>query len=210
MKTPLTTARAYLQLLELSLDKEDTTANLYAKKATHSVARLNELITELLDVSKIQHGKLDYTISTFNFNEMIQNTVEDIQHTSPSHQIIITGKVQHQVTGDKNRLQQVVVNFLSNAIKYSPDAASVFINMEEQNGEIKFSVKDNGIGISRHHLNKIFNRYYRVEEHAIQFQGLGIGLFICYEIIKRHHGNIWADSESGKGSTFYFSLPVTN
>ncbi len=208
MKTPLTTAKAYLQLLELSLDKENENAILYAQKASHSVVRLNELITALLDVSKIQHGKLDYNISTFNFNQMLDDTVEDIQHVNKKHKIIKTGKVQHQVTGDKERLQQVIINLLNNAIKYSPDSLDVYINAEEQNGEIKISVKDNGIGISSQHLEKIFDRYYRVEDHAIEFQGLGIGLFICYEIIQRHHGKLWVESVPGHGSTFYFTLPV--
>ena len=72
--------------------------------------------------------------------------------------------------------------------------------------EVKVSVKDNGIGISKQHLNKIFDRYYRIEEHAIQFQGLGIGLFISNEIIHRHHGKLWAESEPGKGSTFSFTI----
>ena len=210
MKTPLTTAKAYLQLLELSLGTENETANLYAKKASLSVARLNGLITELIDVSKIQHGKLDYTISTFDFNDMLDTTVQDIQHGTTTHTLIKTGTLQHPFTGDKDRLQQVVINLLNNAVKYSPNASLVFINIEEQNGEIHVSVKDDGIGIRKEHLKKVFDRYYRVEEHAIQFQGLGIGLFISYEIIKRHHGQLWAASEEGKGTTFHFTLPLNN
>ena len=209
MKTPLTTAKAYLQLLELSLDKDNEEANLYAKKASHAVGRLQELITELLDVSKIQHGKLNYNITSFNFNDLIDDTVQDIQQVSPKHTIIKSGKAQQQVAGDKHRLQQVIINLLNNAIKYSPDSLAVFINVQQQNGEIKVSVKDNGIGIPKHTLDKIFDKYYRVENHAIQFQGLGIGLFISYEIIQRHQGRLWAESEPGKGSVFYFTLPVT-
>ena len=209
MKTPLTTAKAYLQLLELELssNKNNGNANLYAKKATLSIIRLNELITELLDVSKIQSGKLNYHITAFNFDEMIDSTIENIQYTSPLHTIIKTGIVNQEVTGDKDRLEQVVINLLSNAIKYSPDAGKVFINVAQENGEIKVSVKDEGIGISKKNLEKIFERYYRVEDSALQFQGLGIGLFISYEIIQRHHGKLWAESEPGKGSTFYFTFP---
>ncbi len=208
MKTPLTTAKAYLQLLELSLEKSDDKTKLYAKKASLSVKRLNELITELLDVSKIQYGKLNYNSATFNFNEMINNTVEDFQYSNPKYIIVKTGIIIHEITGDKERIQQVVINLLSNAIKYSPESEKVFIHMSENNSEIKVSVKDNGIGISKYNLDKIFDRYYRVEEHAIQFQGLGIGLYISFEIIKRHKGKLWAESEPGKGSTFYFTLPL--
>ena len=208
IKTPLTTAKAYLQMLQMQLDESHGQAKVFAKKANDSVDRLHYLITELLDVSKIQHGKLNYNFSSFNFNDLIDNTVEDLQYTSPNHNIVKTGRIQHEVNGDKNRLQQVVINLLSNAIKYSPDSKEVYVTIEEKAGDVKVSIKDQGIGMSKHHLKKIFDRYYRVEEHAIQFQGLGIGLFISYEIIQRHNGKLWAESEPGKGSTFYLTLPV--
>ena len=208
MKTPLTTAKAYLQMLELLLNKNNEDASVFAKKASQAVNRLNELVSELLDVSKIRLGKLNYTITTFNFNEMIESTVENVQLISPTHTIIKTGIVNDVVTGDKDRLQQVVINLLNNAIKYSPGAEKVFITIEQEKDLIKVSVKDTGIGMSRQSLNKIFEKYHRIEEHAVHFQGLGIGLFISYEIIQRHHGKLWAESEPGKGSTFYFTIPL--
>jgi PAS domain S-box-containing protein len=208
MKTPLTTAKAYLQLLEQNINPDNYEGQLFVKKASHSVARLNNLIAELLDVSKIQSGKLNYTISTFNFNKMIDETVGDMQHSSSIHTIIKTGSVTEEITGDKDRLQQVVINLLSNAIKYSPDKGKIFIHVGQDDYEIKVSVKDTGIGISSHDLEKIFHKYYRIERDTINFQGLGIGLFISYEIIQRHHGKLWAESEEGKGSTFYFTLPI--
>ena len=210
MKTPLTTAKAYLQLLESSIDKDNETANLYAKKASNSVKRISELISELLDVSKIQSGKLDYNISTFNFDKFITETVEDLQHISPQHRIIKTGILHKHISGDKERLQQVVINLISNAIKYSPGSEEVYVTLEEKAGEIKVAVKDSGIGLSKANVERIFERYFRVEEHAVQFQGLGIGLYISYEIIMRHNGKLWAESEPGKGSTFYFTLPLQN
>ncbi len=208
MKTPLTTIKAYLQMLDLCLDETHEEANLYVKKANQSINRLNELVSELLDVSKIRLGKLNYTITTFNFNDMIESTIENIQLTSPKHTIINTGKVCDEVTGDKDRLQQVVINLLNNAIKYSPGAKEVFIRIEQEKEIIKVSVKDTGIGISKQSLNKIFEKYHRIDEHAVHFQGLGIGLFISYEIIQRHHGKLWAESEPNKGSTFYFTIPL--
>ncbi|MEO6814383.1 MAG: CheR family methyltransferase [Ginsengibacter sp.] len=208
MRTPLTTAKAYLQLLELTIPKDNENANLYAKKAIVSVDRLNDLISELLDVSKIQNGKLNYHITTFNFNEMIDNTIEEVKYSSPERIIIKTGEIDQKVVGDKDRLQQVVINLLNNAIKYSPGGGKVLINVALENEELKVSVKDEGIGVSQRNLEKIFERYFRVEDPALPFQGLGIGLFISYEIIQRHHGKIWAESKSGKGSTFYFSIPA--
>jgi signal transduction histidine kinase len=102
----------------------------------------------------------------------------------------------------------VLINLLSNAVKYSPDAAKVAVKIEERENKIQVSVQDFGIGMSKEHVDKIFDRYYRVQEHAIQFQGLGIGLYISNNIVKRHQGTMWAESEIEKGSTFYFALPV--
>lgn len=209
MKTPLTTTKAYLQMLERSLDAKDIKA-LYAKKASQSVNRLEELIGELLDVSKIQLGRLNYTVTTFNFNEMIDSTVENLQIITSTHSIIKTGKAVNEVKGDKNRLQQVLINLLTNAIKYSPGKDTVFLTVEQINDDIKISVKDSGIGMSEESLKIIFDKYHRLEEHAMHFQGLGIGLFISYQIIERHHGKLWAESEVGKGSTFYFTIPINS
>jgi two-component system, chemotaxis family, CheB/CheR fusion protein len=209
MKTPLTTAKAYLQLLEMSVDGDESSA-LYAKKASDAVDRLHNLITELLDASKIQNGQLNYNISKFNFSDMVKNTIEDVGHSFPSHQIIKKGKINKTFQGDENRLQQVVINLLTNAIKYAPKANEVLVNVEEEESQLTVSVTDKGIGMSKAHLEKVFDRYYRVQEHAIQFQGLGIGLYISHDIIIRHGGKMWVESELGKGSTFYFSLPFVN
>ena len=208
MKTPLTMVKAYLQLMELTLDDQNSNAYLYAKKANQSVERLNDLIAELLDASKIQNGKLNYNITNFCFDEIIEHAIENFSHTSPTHAIVKTGMVRRQVAGDKERLQQVVTNLLSNAIKYSPGKTTVFIDTKMVGVNVNVSVKDNGIGIGSRHLSKIFERYYRVEDHAIRFQGLGIGLYISAQIIERHNGKIWATSEEGKGSTFSFSVPI--
>ncbi len=209
MKTPLTTAKAYLELLELSLDETANGSKILAKKANFSIRRLNNLITELLDVSKIQSGKLDYNVTFFDFNEMVDADIEDSQYSAPKHQIIKCLSVSKKVNGDRDRLQQVVINLLSNGIKYSPHSKEVFIDVTEEGEFLKVCVKDNGVGIPKTHLEKIFERYYRVEENAVQFQGLGIGLFISNEIIQRHHGRLWAESEIGKGSSFYFTLPLS-
>ena len=169
---------------------------------------MNDLISELLDVSKIQNGKLSLNITTFDFNEMMFSAIEGIQYSSPNYSIEISGKIIESVTGDKERLQQVVVNLLSNAVKYSPKANKIIIKMACEKNEIKVSVKDRGIGIRKENLWKIFERYYREEEREIHFQGLGIGLYISYEIIQRHKGKLWAENNGGKGSTFYFTIPI--
>ncbi len=207
MKTPLTIAKGYIQLLQLSLGEENQNA-LFATKANQAIESLNDLVTELLDASKIQNGQLNYNITTFDLNKMVDETIENIQHTANSHSIQKTGYCLQQINGDRGRLQQVLINFLTNAVKYSPKADKVFVKIEEHEGKIQVSVQDFGVGMSGKHLDRIFDRYYRVEEHANQFQGLGVGLYISNNIIERHEGTMWAESEPEKGSTFYFELPL--
>ncbi len=208
LKTPLTTAKAYIQLLGMGMKQTDNKDLIFVEKAGASIDRLNDLISELLDVSKIQNGKLDLNISPFDFNAMIRGAVESIQYVSPDHELLISGNIDTTIKGDKDRLAQVVINLLSNAVKYSPKSNTVFIHMEQKKGAVTVSVKDTGIGIPRKSLEKIFERYYREEQRAVHFQGLGIGLFISHEIIERHTGKIWAESELEKGSTFYFTIPT--
>ena len=102
------------------------------------------------------------------------------------------------------------LNLLTNAIKYAPKSLEILVNVVEDENQLTVSVTDKGIGMSKKHLEKVFDRYYRIEENAIQFQGLGIGLYISYDIILRHGGKMWVESELGKGSTFYFTLPYVN
>ncbi len=208
LKTPLTSAKAFVQLIENGLRKREDGDLVFAVKAGAAINRLNSLISELLDVSKIQHGKLGLKISSFSFDKMIKDAIEVVQISSPSHAIKQEGEVKAKISGDRERLQQVMINLLTNAIKYSPKSDNVFVKAVLEGNEIKVSVRDTGIGISKKNLNKIFDRYYREEGNAIHFQGLGIGLSISKEIIKRHNGKIWAESEPGKSSTIYFTLPL--
>lgn len=208
MKTPLTSAKGYLELLLMILKEENQTAFLYANKANQAVERLHSLVTELLDVSKIQNGQINYNITTFNFNEMLDEAIEEIQITAKRHSLQKNGILRQPVKGDKQRLQQVMFNLLSNAVKYSPGAEKVLINVVEQDENLLVSVQDFGVGMLARHVDKVFERYYRVREHAVYFQGLGIGLHISSNIIQRHQGKMWAESEPDKGSTFYFTIPL--
>lgn len=208
LKTPLTSAKGYIELLLLTLPDDNKEALLYGTKVSEAVNRLKNLIGELLDVSKIKNGNLNYTITTFDFNQLMDETVRDMSHISNSHKILKTGKSQSKITGDRDRIQQVIINLLTNAIKYSPKADKVKISIEEEDDVLDVSIRDYGIGISKKHLDKIFDRYYRVEEHSSEFQGMGIGLYICFEIIRRHEGKMWVESKPGRGTTFHFTLPI--
>ncbi len=209
LKTPLTASKLYINLLEEGLSQEENSNHLmFAQKAAKSIERLELLIKELLDVQKIQHGQLDLNITTFDFNEMLDGAIEEVRLSAPGYSILKTGHINLPFKGDKDRLQQVVINLLTNAVKYSPESNKVFITSSTENGMIKVAVKDQGIGIQKENIKKVFDLYYREAERSHPFQGFGIGLSISSEIVKRHNGEIWAESEPGKGSTFYFTIPM--
>ena len=208
LKTPLTSIKAYIQLLKENIEQNKLTDILYlANKANHNINRLNDLISELLDLTRIQHRKLSLHFTEFNFSDAVDEVI-DMLRPSTRHIIRKRSSEECKVTADRDRIQQVIINLISNAIKYSPNANEVDIDINTSSDEISFSVQDYGIGIPKSDLEKIFTRFYRVEANSAQFQGLGIGLFITAEIIKRHNGKIWVHSTPGKGSVFYFKIPI--
>jgi PAS domain S-box-containing protein len=207
LKTPLTSIKAFNQLMQRNNDAMKLQS--FVKKSSEHILRLERLINDLLDVTKINAGKMHYNFQPFNFGEMLAGSVESVQHTSPSHRIIIKNQLDLTYTGDRYRIEQVINNFLTNAVKYSPEGKTVIVNCEIQLDNILVSVQDFGIGIANHDLNHLFDRYYRVDNTAMKFDGLGLGLFISSEILKRHHGSFWIESELERGSTFYFRLPLT-
>ena len=207
LKTPLTSIKGYIQLLETLLRKRGDEAHKYVAKTEKSIDRLQQLIEDLLDVSKIESGRLHFNMHNFNFSETLAEAIEEIHYTASTHWIITEGEPHAIIHGDSNRILQVLINLLSNAIKYSPEADKIEIQTMKSDKELTISIKDFGIGISSEHHSKIFERFHRVSD-ASHFTGMGIGLYISHEIIKRHNGNIWVESKPGKGSTFYFTLPI--
>ncbi len=209
LKTPMTSVKGYIQLLERSLDKGDIeTVRGRLHKVQNHIEKLNILIADLLDISKIESGKLKFNKKEFSFDELVGHILEVLQQTHPEVKLLHQGQVGAVAFGDEMRLEQVIINFITNAIKYAPDSTEVHITTELRNDEVYFSVRDFGIGMDRQHQNKIFDKFYRVEETSERFQGLGIGLYICREIIERHGGTIGVHSTPGEGSEFYFSIPL--
>lgn len=211
LKTPLTSIKAYIQLLERELQggNSNTTHLLnFVLKTNNHISRLEALIAQLLDVSKIQAGKLQYVMEPFSFDEMVKDTADAMQHIAVGHKIIINGSAGIAVEGDRQRLEQVLTNYLTNAVKYSPGADKVLINVTKDDQNVIVEVRDFGIGISEEHQQHLFDRFFRVEDRTHRFSGLGIGLYISKEIITRHHGKVWVKSEVGKGTSFFFSIPL--
>ncbi|MEO6508950.1 MAG: PAS domain S-box protein [Patescibacteria group bacterium] len=211
LKTPLTSIKGYVQILERIIEEMgDDKLKLYLKKTHTYIERLNSLIADLLDVSKIQAGKLQMNSSEFEFDMLVQDSIESIQHINIRHKIIKDGSVNQKITGDRHRLEQVFTNLLSNAIKYSPHADEVVVHVSKDDNCVKVGIQDFGVGIPKSKQSKLFDRFYRVEETAKKFSGLGIGLYISHEIVLRHKGTMWVESDEDKGSTFYFTLPIDN
>ena len=209
LKTPMTSIKGYIQLLERSLDKEDLeTTRVRLHKVQNQVEKLNLLVADLLDISKIESGKLKFNKKYFSFDKILDHIIEVMQQANPEVEFLKKGQITTEIFGDEMRIEQVIINFITNAIKYSPDSDEVHITSELRGDEIYFSVKDFGIGMAKEHQQQIFDKFYRVEETSERFQGLGIGLYICQEIIERHEGKIGVNSEPDEGSEFYFTIPL--
>jgi signal transduction histidine kinase len=210
LKTPVTSIKSYVQLMETMLKKEGLQK--YAEmmgRIDKQVNRLNFLISDLLDVTKINSGKLQLNISSFDFDQLVKEVTEDIQRVSAKHEIKTELKCDAAIMADRERVIQVVTNLINNAVKYSPDAESINIYTSCDKGEVMLCVQDYGIGIAEEKQEKVFEQFYRVsgtKEHT--FPGLGLGLYISAEIIKRMGGRIWVSSVKDQGSTFCFAFPI--
>lgn len=209
LKTPLTTVKGYIQIMNRYMPENasDKFKGLVGKTSLY-INRLNDLLTELLDVSRIQTGNIELHKETFDFDKMVHETVEGLQTATRTHQIKVLGKATNSYTGDESHIVQVINNLIGNAIKYAPGSDEVIVYLSLVSDYLKVSVTDYGMGINQEDQKKIFDRFFRVGEIQQRFPGMGIGLYICDQIIKNHNGSLWVESELGKGSTFSFTLPL--
>jgi signal transduction histidine kinase len=209
LKTPVTSIKIYMEGIKRKLEKEgDKTNGEYFEKVDNQIHKLTLLVEDLLSVSKLENGKLQLNKSAFDINDLIKESVDAIQNISSDHKIIFFRKSTKKVFGDRYRMYQVLTNLLTNAIKYSPRADKVIINLLPRKDSVVVKVEDFGIGIDPDEQKEIFNSFYRVtgkEERT--FPGMGMGLFIANQIVKGHGGEITVKSKKGKGSEFSFSLP---
>jgi PAS domain S-box-containing protein len=209
LKTPLTSQKAFGELLEQTIVKKGYDDLLpYIQRINKQTDKLKKLIEDLLELSRIQSGRLLMEYKKFKIDDLIQETVANTQLTT-KHKIILEGESKNFVKGDRERLGQVITNLLSNAIKYSPQSKKVRIEIKNVKDYVQICIQDYGIGIDKDFHQRIFERFFRVTGHDEKtFPGMGIGLHVSQEIIKRHNGDIWVESTKGKGSKFYFTVPL--
>ena len=212
LKTPVTSIKAYAQILQEVFEKaKDKKAAEMLEKMNGQVDRLTSLIVDLLDFTRIEGGKLKFRNENYNLNDLISEVVEEMQRTAKQHTIVKKLDKNVQMHGDRERTGQVLVNLLNNAIKYSPHAKKIIVSSTVDRDDITIRVRDFGVGIEKHHLSKVFDRFFRVTESKLNtFPGLGLGLYIAAEIVSRQGGTINVDSAQGKGSVFWFTLPIRN
>lgn len=210
LKTPLTSMNAYIQVLlsKLKTRNDDFSINLL-EKANNQVRKMTTMINGFLNVSRLEAGKIHIDKQNFDMKALLLEIEEETLSTILSHQMIFSPVKSTYVWADRDKIGQVLNNLISNAVKYSPLGTSIRISCLEVDGNLQVSVQDRGIGIAEKDIKHLFDRYYRVESNNVKsIAGFGIGLYLCAEIVHRHNGKIWVESELGKGSTFSFSLPM--
>jgi len=208
LKTPVTSLKGYLQIFEKNIPEGDKNKT-YIKKAVQQVNKLSALISDLLDISKIETGELPLNFTFFDLKLLMKEVIELTQYSAKFHTIVFNcNEDEVMVRADRRRIEQVIVNLISNAIKYSPNANKVVVSLYQSGKRTCVSVEDFGMGITPEQQERIFSRFYRVDEIAAHISGLGIGLYISQEIITRHNGTLKVRSEYGKGSTFSFDIPL--
>jgi two-component system sensor histidine kinase VicK len=210
LKTPLTSLKAYIQLLTKKIPQiGDPFIYNALIKANNQINKMSDLIYGFLDLSRLEAGKLQLKMQPFDINKLIVDIINEIMMITYNHNIIFNPDNVIMVDADRDKIGQVVNNFLSNAIKYSPKESPIFISSKIIDNNIQVAIADEGVGINAKDQEKLFQRFYRVENEKLkQIAGFGIGLYLASEIIMRHKGKTWVQSQEDKGSTFYFSLPL--
>lgn len=209
LKTPLTTLKASIQVLEKIVDtaSDATKVPFLIKKANNNVEKLTDIIEDLLNATKIQQGQIRLNKSWFKISELIGNCCDHLTFSN-RYNLTITGNQEIVIHADKHRIEQVIINLINNAIKYASESKEIKVKIEASDNQITVSVQDYGKGISADKIPHLFDRYFRVDTTGTQFAGLGLGLYICSDIIHRHEGEIGVESTVGVGSRFWFTLPI--
>ncbi|WP_025144275.1 ATP-binding protein [Pedobacter jeongneungensis] len=208
LKTPITAMKASLQLLDRMKDKPFSPLHTrLIEQAGKSVEKMGVLVDDLLNMNRMSENQLQLDRSNFDLYQMLSMSCNHVR-LEGSHELKLIGEQDLMVNADEHRIDQVVINFVNNAVKYAPDSRVIELLLEVGKTEVKVAVKDFGPGIKPDTLPNLFDRYYRVDHSGKAYTGLGLGLYICSEIVKKHGGRIGAESVIGEGSTFWFTLPI--
>lgn len=209
LKTPVTSLKASLQLLSKMQDNPSPKMlPVLIQQANRSLTKVSTLIADLLNASKLNAGQLQLNKTTFTLADLINDCCDHIRMIG-EYTIKTEGNTYLQVVADADRIDQVITNFINNAVKYAPEAKEIRVLIEKQENFAKLSVIDKGKGIPPEKRPYLFDRYFRVDTSGLQYSGLGLGLYINAEIIKKHNGEYGVESTLGQGSTFWFTLPLS-
>lgn len=209
LKTPMAALKGMAQLLQRNCERQGLQHLLPPlQQMSTQVDRLSRLVDELLDASRLQQGRISYQEERVDLAPLVYETATFLQASTLTHTLNVHTPDHAWVLGDRDRLAQVLINLVSNAIKYSPEAAHVEISLTETAEQVILTVRDSGIGIAKEHQPHLFERFYRVPDSQIRdVAGMGLGLAIVRDIVQRHGGTITVDSKERQGSTFEVSLP---
>lgn len=210
LKTPLTTIKSYVQILLARAKKSGDEFTVNALTRTDTQAnKMTSMIKDFLHLARMEEGKIQMKEQVFLLQPLLEDIVSEARLLTSSHVIELKGCSDVKIKADQDKIGQVLINLISNAIKYSLSADIITVGCERIEDKIKIYVKDQGVGISENDQKNLFTRFYRVENEKVKtVSGFGIGLYIVSEILKYHNSQIMLDSVEGKGSTFYFSMDV--
>jgi PAS domain S-box-containing protein len=209
LKTPLTSLKAVVQLFNRIIKKDDVVTSKVielAQDAERYVSKLSYLVEDLLNSTRLGEGQMTLNKKHFSLKDLIEGCCNHVR-LNGIHEILHAGDLEVEMYADKHRIDQVLVNLVNNAVKYAPGANKITIHVDNLKDAIKVSVIDTGKGISAAYVPHLFNRYYRVNENGNHGSGLGLGLYISAEIIRKHGGEIGVVTDIDKGSTFWFTIP---
>ncbi|MET1055468.1 MAG: ATP-binding protein [Pedobacter sp.] len=209
LRTPVTSLQASLQLMNKLRDRLDSPMlPKLILQANKSMDKMRALIDDLLNATNMTEGQLQLKKSWVVLRDLVDDCCHDIR-SGGAFDIVVSCEPVVKVFADAHKIEQVLVNFISNAAKYAPDSKEINICITQEKDVTKVTVTDHGPGIPAAKIPYIFDRYYRVTSDGSQYSGLGLGLYICSQIIYKHDGDIGVESEIGKGSSFWFSLPTS-
>ena len=212
IKNPLAVIKAYTQLLQREFTNDKSSLKYeYLHKIDDKVNFITQLINNMTDAIRLGTGQLSFYDELVDFDQQVKSIVAELQETNTTHKIIISGQTESKVMIDKHRLNQIIINLINNAVKYSPESDRVLVKLSKSDHQLKLQITDYGVGISTKNRTRLFRPFIRGTSSAVgKFPGLGLGLFITKSILSRYNGQLSLRSQPGKGSTFTVRLQEAN